>query len=216
MQQQKTNCLLSLHCRVTLLPQVLQYRGIPFKPKRQGLLNSSGLNEGIVQGTNFKTSVFPLQYESALERPVRTGFTGAQSPLRLCVAPCVTLRGGGHIAVPFHLFLQQPTILHHPLPAGNRVEVKKVDAYQYTLTPDSGLQCNQTLYATWKNDTGFDMDAFAGLAWSACCHHRCLPAASHIGATSMGCHCYLYKSIGQPPYLPSGMFNAGGVVWRSR
>jgi hypothetical protein len=47
------------------------------------------------------------------------------------------------------------------------VEVKKVDAYQYTLTPDSGLQCNQTLYATWKNDTGFDVDAFAGRAWSA-------------------------------------------------
>lgn len=68
---------MAMDCSTILLPQVLQYRGIPFKPKRQGLLNSSGLNEGIVQGTNFKTSVFPLQYESALERSVRTGFTGA-------------------------------------------------------------------------------------------------------------------------------------------
>ena len=84
----------------------------------------------------------------------------------VCCSLCHT-QGWLHIAVPFHPLLQRSTILHHPLPAGNRVEVKKVDAYQYTLTPDSGLQCNQTLYATWKNDTGFDVDAFAGRAWSA-------------------------------------------------
>lgn len=47
------------------------------------------------------------------------------------------------------------------------MEVKKVDAYQYTLTPDSSLQCNQTLYANWKNDTGFDVDVFAGQDRSA-------------------------------------------------
>lgn len=63
----------------TLLVQVLQYRGIPFKAKLQGLLNSSGINEGIVQGTNFKTTAFPVQYESALERSVRTGFTGMEA-----------------------------------------------------------------------------------------------------------------------------------------
>jgi len=56
----------------------------------------------------------------------------------------------------------QCTIAAPPAPAGNRVEVKKVDAYQYTLTPVSGLQCNQTHYAAWQNDTGFDVDAYAG------------------------------------------------------
>ena len=51
-----------------------------------------------------------------------------------------------------------------------------MDAYQYTLTPDSGLQCNQTLYAAWRNDTGFDVDVFAGHPglhegdWAATCH----------------------------------------------
>ena len=54
----------------------MQYRGIPFKVKPQGLLNSTGLNEGVVQGSNFPTTRQPIQYESALVRPVRTKFSG--------------------------------------------------------------------------------------------------------------------------------------------
>ena len=72
--------------------QVLQYRGIPFKAKLQGLLNSSGINEGIVQGTNFKTTAFPVQYESALERSVRTGFTGMEAAPLFAPAFCLIVR----------------------------------------------------------------------------------------------------------------------------
>ena len=102
----------------TLLLQVLQYRGIPFKPKRQGLLNSSGLNEGIVEGTNFKTSVFPLQYESALERSVRTGFTGAQRR-RGCVLLLVSHAGlaAYRCALP-----SITTTVHHSAPPPARRE----------------------------------------------------------------------------------------------
>lgn len=70
----------------------------------------------------------------------------------------------------------QCAIAAPPAPAGNRVEVKKVDAYQYTLTPVSGLQCNQTHYAAWKNDTGFDVDAYAGPPCIAQYRSACLPA----------------------------------------
>ena len=46
--------------------------------------------------------------------------------------------------------------------AGNFVRVKKVAAYQYTMTVASSQACNQTLYAAWKNETGFDESVYQG------------------------------------------------------
>ncbi|KAI3426439.1 hypothetical protein D9Q98_008807 [Chlorella vulgaris] len=94
------------------------YRGIPFAPKPLGLLNVTGINEGVVQGSNFKPGVEPIQYESAIVRPVKTVSTGSH------------------------------------------IRVKKVKAYQMTLHPESGAECNQTRFAEWKAATGFDEQAF--------------------------------------------------------
>ena len=66
-----------------------------------------------MQGTNFKASVFPLQYESALERSVRTGFTGALALPWLRAAPRVQqcrAQGWASRRQSSH----QPSVLHHP------------------------------------------------------------------------------------------------------
>ncbi len=42
------------------------------------------------------------------------------------------------------------------------MRVKKVAAYQYTMTVASSQACNQTLYAAWKNETGFDESVYQG------------------------------------------------------
>lgn len=46
------------------------------------------------------------------------------------------------------------------------MQVKGVNAYQYTLASPSALECNATLWESWKNETGFDMAAYQG-AWAA-------------------------------------------------
>ncbi|KAL4418953.1 hypothetical protein ABPG77_001775 [Micractinium sp. CCAP 211/92] len=55
---------------------ILQYNGIPFSMKPRGILNITGANEGIVQGSNFKPTKKPFQFETVLARPIRTIFTG--------------------------------------------------------------------------------------------------------------------------------------------
>ena len=61
------------------VPQALQYRGIPFYTKPYGILNATGINEGIIQGSNFKPGRGrePIQFESSLMRSVKTVSTGA-------------------------------------------------------------------------------------------------------------------------------------------
>ncbi|KAL4448196.1 hypothetical protein ABPG75_005415 [Micractinium tetrahymenae] len=55
---------------------ILQYNGIPFGLKPHGIMNITGANEGIVQGSNFKPTKKPFQFETLLARPIRTIFTG--------------------------------------------------------------------------------------------------------------------------------------------
>ncbi|PRW44956.1 croquemort-like mating [Chlorella sorokiniana] len=101
------------------MPQVIkQYRGLPFKAKAQGIFNATGLNEGIVFGSNFDIDEQPTQYESSLERPITSIFTG------------------------------------------NFVRVKKVSAYQYTMTAAASQGCNLTLFEAWKNESRFDESVY--------------------------------------------------------
>lgn len=47
-------------------------------------------------------------------------------------------------------------------PAGNNVQTKKVNTYQYTLNPESYAACDAAFFDAWKNATGFDEAVFRG------------------------------------------------------
>lgn len=59
------------------------------------------------------------------------------------------------------------------------MRVKKVAAYQYTMTVASSQACNQTLYAAWKNETGFDESVYQGERVPRCavCERQLMNAA---------------------------------------
>jgi hypothetical protein len=59
--------------------QARMYRGVPYATKARGVLNVTGINEGIVQGSNFKPGGEPVQYESSISRAVKTTSTGKQN-----------------------------------------------------------------------------------------------------------------------------------------
>lgn len=111
------------------------------------------------QGSNFDTSEQPTQYESSIERPITSIFTGAP----VCGIRLERLvKAAWSSTLAQHYWQFAFTVQQTSFPAGNYVRVKKVAAYQYTMTAASSQACNETLFAAWKNDTGFDESVYQG------------------------------------------------------
>lgn len=144
----------------------------------------------------------PTQYESSIERPINSIFTGEPLPpvaacrvldashwwcgigLPACFlySPCAaadferivvpagcrwslpTARSNccAHCRTPQHPLVTLCCPAPPPPPEGNFIRVKKVAAYQFTMAAASGLGCNETLFAAWKNETGLDEGAYQG------------------------------------------------------
>ena len=88
-------------------------------------------------------------------------------------------------------------------PAGNFIRVKKVAAYQFTMAAASGLGCNETLFAAWKNETGFDEGAYQGESCCHCCVGQGVAASgSHAGCSlhGMGCACSTVDASSLPAH----------------
>jgi hypothetical protein len=91
--------LLALHCTCASVLQALQYRGIPFYVKPYGILNVTGINEGVVQGSNFRPDGGrePIQFESSLMRTVKTVSTGKQAAGGCGTVECLTRHRKGNL-----------------------------------------------------------------------------------------------------------------------
>jgi hypothetical protein len=56
---------------------MLQYRGLPFANKTWGILNVTGVSEGVAFGNSFDPGSKPVAWDSVLSRPMQAEFTGA-------------------------------------------------------------------------------------------------------------------------------------------
>lgn len=59
--------------------QLTRYRGVPFANLTHGIINVTGIDEGVAFGPAFRSEEEPLQYESVLSRTIKAKFTGARA-----------------------------------------------------------------------------------------------------------------------------------------
>jgi hypothetical protein len=66
---------------------VLAYRGLPFVTKPYGLVNMTGVNEGVAFGPAFEGSESPIAFDSAIVRPTQLQYTGEEE--KTCTRTCM-------------------------------------------------------------------------------------------------------------------------------
>lgn len=60
------------------IPQdMLQYRGLSFQNKTWGIINATGISEGVAFSSGFESTLQPLTWDTVLLRPLQTEYTGA-------------------------------------------------------------------------------------------------------------------------------------------